>query len=205
MPTRIDLADGAWLDLWPGAIDDDEGWMSRLLDELPLASERLRMLGRELATPRLVSWHGDPGSAYTYSGTLHEPRPWTPSLAELRAVLEATTGLRFNAVLANYYRDGRDGMGWHADAEPEVGPSPDDRWVASLSLGAPRRFLLRHRRRGADRHELHLGGGALLVMRGTTQRHYRHAAPKTARPVAPRLNLTFRHIVPAAGGQAAGQ
>jgi alkylated DNA repair dioxygenase AlkB len=84
-------------------------------------------------------------------------------------------------------------MGWHADAEPEMGPGPDDRWIGSLSLGAARRFVLKHRET-KERVVLELGGGDLLVMRGTTQTHWRHAVPKTKRPVAPRLNLTFRHI-----------
>jgi alkylated DNA repair dioxygenase AlkB len=191
---RFDLCPGAWLDFWPRAIADHAGWLDRLRAELPLAGETYRIAGRTVSAPRLVSWHGDEGTDYVYSGARHIPAPWTPGLAELRAAVEALTGLHFNSALANFYRDGADGMGWHADAEPEIGPSPDDRWIASLSLGAPRRFLLRHRRRREDQRELELGQGSLLVMRGTTQTHYRHAAPKTARPVGPRLNLSFRLI-----------
>jgi alkylated DNA repair dioxygenase AlkB len=104
-------------------------------------------------------------------------------------------------VLANYYRDGQDGMGFHRDAEPELGPSPEDRWIASLSLGAVRRFVIAHAKRKSDRHEFALGAGTLLVMRGTTQTHYRHAAPKTARSVGARLNLTFRHVVQGNGSR----
>lgn len=192
---RRDLGEGAWIELWPGLIAGDRDWLARLVEELPLATETYRFGAREVTSPRLVSWHGDPGTDYAYSGTGHRPAPWTPGLAELRARVEETTELTFNSVLANYYRDGRDGMGWHADAEPEVGPSPEDRWIASLSLGAPRRFVLRHNKDRDRRCELTLGDGALLVMRGTTQSHFRHAAPKTARPAGPRLNLTFRHIV----------
>jgi alkylated DNA repair dioxygenase AlkB len=96
-------------------------------------------------------------------------------------------------VLANLYRDGRDSVGFHADDEPELGPSRDDIAIASLSLGAERRFVLKHRRSGA-RHLFELGHGALLVMTGRTQHHYVHAVPKTERPVQPRLNLTFRVI-----------
>lgn len=196
-PQRIDLAGGGWIEVWPRLVGDDRAWLARLRDELPLGSEEYVIGGRTVTAPRLVSWHGDEGTAYAYSGVRHAPAPWTPGLAEMRALVQATTGLTFNAVLANYYRDGRDSMGWHADAEPEIGPTPDDRWIASLSLGAPRRFLVRHRKRPSDQHELALGDGALLVMRGTTQQHYRHSVPKTTRPVGPRLNLTFRHIRPA--------
>lgn len=195
-PLRTDLGAGAWLELWPELVPDPDGaWMAALVAELPLRAEVYRMGGREVHAPRLVCWHGDPGAGYAYSGVLHEPAPWTPRLAALRARVEAATGLRFNAVLANLYRDGQDSVGWHADAEPEIGPSVEDRWVASLSFGDARRFVLAHRQTGA-RHELALGNGALLVMRGTTQSHYRHAVPKTARAVGARLNLTFRHIVP---------
>ena len=197
---RIDLASGAWLDFWPCAVAEHQAWLERLRGELPLGRETYRIAGRTVGSPRLVCWHGEPGTDYVYSGVRHMPEPWTPGLSELRAIVESESGLGFNSVLANYYRDGADRMGWHADAEPEVGPSPDDRWIASLSLGAARRFLLRHRRDKEDRHELELGHGSLLVMRGTTQTHYRHSAPATARAVGPRLNLTFRHIAPPAGG-----
>jgi alkylated DNA repair dioxygenase AlkB len=94
-------------------------------------------------------------------------------------------------VLLNLYRDGRDGMGWHADDEPELGPQPA---IASLSLGATRRFRLRHRRRRDTGVTLDLAHGSLLLMAGATQRHYVHAVPKTARPVGERINLTFRYV-----------
>jgi alkylated DNA repair dioxygenase AlkB len=101
----------------------------------------------------------------------------------------------FNCALANLYRDGHDAMGWHADDEPELGPdAPRDVLIASVSLGAPRRFVLRHRRRTTERRELELGEGSLLVMGGTTQHRYQHAVPRTAKPVGPRMNLTFRLI-----------
>jgi alkylated DNA repair dioxygenase AlkB len=193
-PLRVDLRDGAWIDLWPALVPEHEAYLERLRAELPLTSEQYRIAGRSVTAPRLVSWHGDPGTDYVYSGVRHSPQAWTPALAELRELVEEASGLTFNSALANYYRHGGDSMGWHADAEPEVGPAEDDRWVASLSLGAPRRFVLRHRRKRDDRREFALGEGCLLVMRGTTQSHYRHAAPRTAREVGERLNLTFRHI-----------
>lgn len=191
---RTDLGEGAWLELLPELVPAPERWMSRLVGELPLAPETYRMGSRAVQSPRLVSWHGEPGTGYAYSGVSHEPTPWTAALGELRTLVENTTGLRFNSVLANLYRDGSDSMGWHADREPEIGPTPDDRWIASLSFGARRRFVLKHRR-SAVRHVFELGAGDLLVMRGTVQDHFRHALPKTRRPVGPRLNLTFRHVV----------
>jgi alkylated DNA repair dioxygenase AlkB len=104
-------------------------------------------------------------------------------------------GVRFDGVLANWYRDGNDAMGWHSDDELELGPAaPHDVLVASVSLGAPRRFLLRAKR-GDDRVELALGGGDLLVMGGTTQQRYRHSVPRERTITTPRLNLTFRLLL----------
>ena len=160
--------------------------------EVPWETHLIRLFGREIPSPRLSCWIGDPDATYVYSGTRFEPRPWTPRLAALRERVAAATGARFNSVLANLYRDGRDGMGFHADDEPELGDAPV---IASLSLGATRRFVLK-RRRGAGRFELPLEDGTLLVMRGATQRHWNHALPKTAKPAGPRINLTFRHVDP---------
>ena len=151
---------------------------------------RLRLFGREIDAPRLSCWIGDPGAAYTYSRVRFEPRPWLPALAALRAQLETTCGARFNSVLANLYRDGRDSMGWHSDDEPELGADPV---IASISLGGVRRFRLRARDGGAGL-SLELAHGSLLLMAGATQRLYRHDLPKTRAAVAPRINLTFRYI-----------
>jgi alkylated DNA repair dioxygenase AlkB len=100
-------------------------------------------------------------------------------------------GAEFNAVLLNFYRDGRDGMGWHADDEPELGRNPV---IASVSLGAPRRFCLRHRRRQDLKLDLELPHGSLLAMAGALQHHWVHALPKTRRSVGERINLTFRRV-----------
>jgi len=193
-PERIDLGDGAWLEWWPRflALEERPG-AEALAAELPLRTDTFSMFGRTVRVPRLIAWHGDPGCRYRYSGQTYEPAPWTPGLAQIRARLTERTGLPWNAVLANYYRDGSDSVGWHSDDEHELGPDRDDIAIASLSLGATRRFVMRHETGG--RRELALADGSLLVMRGTTQRHWRHALPKTAERVGPRLNLTFRVIV----------
>jgi alkylated DNA repair dioxygenase AlkB len=164
-----------------------------LRETVPWETHRIRIFGREVGSPRLSCWIGDPEASYVYSGTRFEPQAWTPALLALRDRIAATTGARFDSVLANLYRDGRDSMGLHADDEPELGHEPV---IASLSLGAPRRFVLKHRSGRGERHVVELGDGALLVMRGTTQRHWHHALPKTARPVGERINLTFRWIDP---------
>jgi alkylated DNA repair dioxygenase AlkB len=173
-------------------------WMARLADEIPWQQHRLNLFGRAVNAPRLSCWMGDADTTYTYSRTRFEPRPWTPAVAELRARVSAQCHTRFNSVLCNLYRDGRDAMGWHSDDEPELGPAPV---IASLSFGAPRRFRLRHRRNTTLRLELALDSGSLLLMSGTTQRNYRHDLPRAARVISPRINLTFRCVLTGASGQ----
>ena len=168
-----------------------DDFFERIRERAVWRRPKLRMFGRTLRAPRLAAWHGDAGARYAYSGALHLPRPWFGELRELRARIEAHTGARFNSVLLNYYRDGEDALGWHSDDEPELAPGAP---IASLSLGAPRRFLLRHKRRKDLACAVELRPGALLVMRGETQTHWRHALPRTKRPVGPRINLTFRRI-----------
>ena len=191
---QIKLGEGAWLEWSPDFLAPAERpSVDAFAAELPLRTDTFAMFGRRVAVPRLIAWHGDPGCRYRYSGQTYEPAPWTRTLARIRAILCERTGLPWNAVLANYYRDGNDSVGWHADDERELGPEPDDVAIASLSLGATRRFVMRHRASG-ERRTFELGEGSLLVMRGTTQQHWRHALPKTAARVGPRLNLTFRVI-----------
>lgn len=180
------------LDYRPGwlAPAEADALLPALSREIPWEQHHVRLFGRTLPAPRLSCWIGDPDAAYTYSAVRFEPRPWTPQLAALRDRLNAAFGASFNSVLANRYRNGADGMGWHSDDEPELGPQP---LIASLSLGAPRRFLLRERG-GPWRGEILLEHGSLLRMAGASQARTQHSLPKTARPVAERLNLTFRRI-----------
>ena len=153
---------------------------------------RIRLFGRLVDSPRLSCWIGDAGAAYTYSGTRFEPRPWPSSLGEVRRRLSRELDCDFNSALANRYRDGRDCMGWHADNEAALGRQPV---IASLSLGATRRFVLKHRHDATCKRGILLPHGGLLVMRGDTQQHYRHALPRTAKVVGERINLTFRTIL----------
>ena len=160
---------------------------------IPWEQHHVRLFGRTLPAPRLSCWIGDRDAAYTYSRVRFAPRPWPAALAALRARLETCCAARFNSVLANLYRDGRDAMGWHSDDEPELGAAP---LIASLSLGAPRRFLLRARSGATRSTVLTLSHGSLLLMGGACQRLYRHAVPRTRAAVAPRINLTFRWVQP---------
>ena len=175
--------------------DEADKALAMLWSELEWRQEAITLFGRRVMQPRLIAWYGDPGARYAYSGLTLEPLAWHPLLAELRARLESFIGCPFNSVLANAYRDGRDSMGWHRDDERELGPEPT---IASLSLGAERRFLWRAVRRhgeGPARSEgMTLAHGSLLVMKGRSQSDYQHALPKTRRPCGLRVNLTFRNI-----------
>jgi len=177
-----------WLE--PAAADRLLGLLQQ---EIPWEIHCIRLFGREVDSPRLSCWMGDPQARYRYSGSEFSPHPWHPALRELAERLQAELGETFNSVLANRYRNGHDSMGWHSDDEPELGPQPV---IASLSLGATRRFVLKHRHDPTLKAEWALDHGSLLVMAGATQRHYKHALPRTARPIGERINLTFRHILP---------
>ena len=193
-PLRLDLPD-ADVRLWRPAFRPDEAdeLLALLRTRIDWQQEDIVIFGENRRVPRLVAWHGDPGTAYTYSGTAHEPLPWMPELQRIRQRVEELTAHRFNSVLLNLYRDGNDGMGWHADDEPELGREPV---IASVSLGATRRFKLRHRRMRVAASTLDLAHGDLLLMAGQTQHLYVHAVPKTTRPVGTRVNLTFRWVRP---------
>ena len=168
--------------LWRG-LDDTLDWR-----ELPI-----RLVGRWIPQPRLVDFHADPLVSYTYSGLCLQGRGWPPMLEALRAAVSEVAGVAFNSVLCNRYRDGRDSMGWHADNEAELGLNPS---IASVSLGATRRFLLRPRQ-APHRPKLEwlLESGSLLIMEGDLQHHWQHQLPKALRVRQPRINLTFRQIL----------
>ena len=189
MPERIDILDG-------GTILYDETFYAReianalfeqLRTETPWTQER----GRLGPFPRLTAWYADTGLTYTYSGVTHQAIPWTPRLLDVRRQVEAVAETPFNSVLLNYYRDGQDSMGYHTDAESELGVNPV---IASISLGGVRQFVMKHSATGA-KLKYELAHGSLLVMGGTCQHHWVHGVPKTKTVVAGRINLTFRKII----------
>lgn len=142
--------------------------------------------------PRLIASHGDPGVTYKYSGVLNLAEPWTQTLLEIKARMEAVqidgNSARYNYCLLNRYRDGQDSMGWHADDEPEMGNV-----IGSVSLGAIRKFRIRHNS-SRQTQDFLLAHGSLLIMAGTMQEYWQHEVPKTKRHVAERINLTYRAI-----------
>ncbi|MFA5548622.1 MAG: alpha-ketoglutarate-dependent dioxygenase AlkB [Porticoccaceae bacterium] len=189
------LRDGQ-LRYWPAFVEAAEraALFARLRAETPWKRSEISIAGRRIPIPRLNAWYGDPGADYSYSGVRLVTTPWTPLLSRVRERVEAATGLVFNSALLNLYRDGADSVDWHADDEPELGEAPQ---VASLSLGAVRRFELKHRTIPGQRYRLELPDGSLLLMAGPLQRHWLHRVPKEPRIAEARINITFRSVRPA--------
>ncbi|MAN80452.1 MAG: alpha-ketoglutarate-dependent dioxygenase AlkB [Rhodospirillaceae bacterium] len=186
-PVRLTAAEAV---LYPAALEDADALFDRVMAEVDWKQETLALFGRRIPQPRLSAWYGD--AAYAYSGLHLDPRPWPPVLADLRRRCAEIAGAAFNSVLANLYRDGADSMDWHADDEASLGPAPV---IASISLGAPRRFQMRRKDKRGEAVCTELGNGDVLVMSGRCQADWLHRVPKTKKPVGPRINLTFRNVV----------
>lgn len=161
-----------------------------LLQEIDWKQDELLMFGKRIVTKRQVAWYGDGPFQYRYSNSVKTALPWTPQLLFLKMATEATLGISFNSCLLNLYHNGGEGMGWHSDDEPELGEDPV---IASISLGAARRFQFKHKTT-LETCSVLLENGNLLLMRGTCQRHWLHQLPKSGRIPEPRINLTFRNI-----------
>ena len=168
--------------------------MQALINETPWRQEDINVWGKTFRQPRLVAWYGDPGHAYRYSGIALEPLPWTDRISGIKARVEAQVATTFNSVLLNYYRDQNDSMGMHSDNEKELGPRPT---IASISMGAERSFLLKSKLHPDTKIvKLPLASGSLLLMKGDTQKNYKHGIGKEKHVVGARVNLTFRVILP---------
>jgi alkylated DNA repair dioxygenase AlkB len=165
-------------------------YLDRLLQQIEWRNDEAVIFGKHIITKRKVAWYGDSDYTYAYSNIIRQALSWTEDLLELKALTERLTGAQYNSCLLNLYHDGDEGMAWHSDDEKELAK---DGAIASLSFGAERRFLFRHRV-SKEQVELSLAAGSLLVMRGTTQTHWLHSLPKMKKVRTPRVNLTFRLI-----------
>lgn len=168
--------------------EESNHFFRTLREKVEWKQESMNMYGRQLPFPRLIAWYGDDQKPYSFSGVTLDPSPWLTELLEIKERLEPIARVSFNRVLLNLYRDGRDSVGWHTDAEPTLGKNPV---IASISFGATRKFQLRHMQT-KEKVELELTHGSLLIMRGEMQHFWQHQVPKTSRPVGERINLTFR-------------
>lgn len=170
-----------------------QDYYQQLVQNLDWKQYPIRLFGKTLLQPRLIAWYGDKGTRYTYAQTTLEAPGWTPTLEALQQLLLDKTQHSFNSVLANWYRDGQDSMGWHSDDEKELGPTP---CIASISLGAARKMHFRTVQKPHKRASVVLEPGSLLLMQGDSQALWQHQIAKSKRIQDGRINLTFRQILP---------
>ncbi|MEQ8959172.1 MAG: alpha-ketoglutarate-dependent dioxygenase AlkB [Coleofasciculus sp. C2-GNP5-27] len=171
--------------------NDSDRFLSELQSTTKWQQDTIQIFGKRILLPRLTAWHGDEGRAYTYSGIEQHPEPWTPVLYSIKERIEKVAKVRFNSVLLNLYRHGRDSVSWHSDDEPELGNNPI---IGSVSFGGTRCFSLKHKQIKERKVDIDLPHGSFLLMRGETQHHWKHQIAKTTKSVSPRINLTFRII-----------
>lgn len=162
-----------------------------LLETTPWQQDNITVFGKTHPQPRLTALFGNDGKPYSYSNITMQPHPWNSLLQKIKEQTEAVCDIHFTTVLLNLYRDGKDSNGWHADNEKELGRNPV---IASISFGAVRAFHLRYNLDKNQKQKIILEHGSLLLMEGTTQQYWKHQIPKTAKPINPRINLTFRVI-----------
>ncbi len=162
-----------------------------LRDNIKWKQESMNMYGKQVMFPRLTAWYGDTDRPYSFSGITLQPHPWTPELNNLQEQLDSLCSIHFNSLLLNFYRNEKDSIGWHQDAEKELGVNPI---IASISLGGTRRFQLRRKDDHTNKMHFDLGHGSLLIMAGALQHHWQHAINKSTVPCGERINLTFRTI-----------
>ena len=174
-------------------LDECNTIIPRLNSDINWMREKITMWGKKIITKRRIAWYGDEGRSYTYSGTTFQPSTWNQILLRIKDRVESKTSHKFNSVLLNDYKDGSVGMGWHSDDEKELGKNPI---IASLSFGANRDFILKHReRKDIEKVKIHLKNGSLLLMLDSTQHYWKHSIPKRLKVKNSRINLTFRKII----------
>ena len=167
-----------------------EAYLGSLLNTIAWKNDEVIIYGKHIVTARKAAWYGDKSYSYTYSNTTKQALSWTPELLELKELVENHTHNSFNSCLLNLYHSGAEGMAWHSDDESALGRKPV---IASLSLGAERKFSFKHKS-SKQNVSLVLDHGSLLLMKGATQSHWLHSLPKTVKVSEPRINLTFRTI-----------
>ncbi|RAJ10556.1 alkylated DNA repair dioxygenase AlkB [Chitinophaga skermanii] len=164
-----------------------------LQTEVPWQQESIKIFGKIVPQPRLSAFYGDTDKPYTYSGLTLQAHAWSGALLQIKTAVEKVSKVVFTSALLNYYRDGNDSMGWHRDNEKELGYQPT---IASVSFGATRTFQLREYSSKQNQRSIDLQHGSLLLMQGDTQHNWEHRVPKATRIQSPRLNITFRVILP---------
>jgi alkylated DNA repair dioxygenase AlkB len=170
---------------------DANRYFELLLNNILWKNDKTIVFGKAIVTKRKVAWYGDSDYSYTYSNSTKQALAWTKELLGLKHMIENVTGSNFNSCLLNLYHNGNEGIAWHSDDEESLGRNNN---IASLSLGAERKFLFKHKLTKQIVSIL-LEHGSLLIMKGSTQTNWLHSLPKSKRILQPRINLTFRSIV----------
>ena len=161
-----------------------------LMQNTQWEKDEVIIFGKRITTKRKVAWYGDSEYLYTYSNTTKRALAWTKELSELKQIVEELAVIKFNSCLLNLYHNGNEGLGWHSDDEESLGKNNT---IASLSFGAERKFLFKHKQT-KQIVSLVLEDGSLLIMKDATQRNWLHSLPKSKNITQPRINLTFRTI-----------
>ena len=170
---------------------DSNKLLKKFISKLPWESMIIKMFGKDTKIPRLQCWIGDEGCEYKYSGKQLNRQIWSPDLIMIRKKIYEELKIDFNSVLANYYRDGKDSMGWHSDDEKELGPDPT---IASISFGSERDLVFRNKIT-KETIAIPQTNGCLILIDGKTQKNWQHSIKKTQKVIGPRINLTFRNII----------
>jgi alkylated DNA repair dioxygenase AlkB len=174
-----------------GQAESDE-LLHQFITEAPWKQTVQKMYDKEVITPRLTAWYGDPGTDYSAAEEVSNPVPWTPELLMIKNKVEPFTGIRFNSVLLNYYRDGNDSVAWHSDRESVPGKKPI---IASVSFGQVRSFDIRNKANHREKYSVRLEHGSFLLMKAGLQEHWDHRIAKSIKPMKARINLTFRVVI----------
>ena len=193
-PIELALPDAS-VCFFPSAFSaiEADSLFSEALQEIPWQQDVIRIAGKQIKIPRLQCLLGDSALPYAYSGLLLQPRPFPSCVKQMRERAQGLSQCRFNAALANLYRDERDSVDWHSDDESSLGKAPV---IASVSFGETRRFELRHRfDRAQPTRKIELTHGSVLLMSGSTQYFWEHRLPKDSSTKLPRINLTFRLLI----------
>lgn len=181
------------LEYRPGLIDSEtsDRLLEQFIRETPWKQSIQKMWDKQYLTPRLTAWYGDVGTDYSVSGKISNPMPWTPQLLMIKEMVEPLAGIKFNSVLLNYYRDGNDSVAWHSDKESILGKRPV---IASVSFGQVRSFDIRNKLDHKEHYSVRLEHGSFMLMKAGLQEAFEHRIAKSAKPMKPRVNLTFRVV-----------
>ncbi|WBX70123.1 alpha-ketoglutarate-dependent dioxygenase AlkB family protein [Tenacibaculum retecalamus] len=165
-------------------------YYNTLLNSIEWKNDEAIIFGKQIFTKRKVAWYAESSFDYSYSNSTKRALLFTNELLELKELVEKQTNETYNSCLLNLYHDGSEGMAWHSDGERDL---KEQGAIASLSLGAERKFGFKHKETKETVYKV-LEHGSLLVMKDETQKHWLHRLPPTKKIHRPRINLTFRTI-----------